>query len=117
MPPDISEETHYRLLKRIEAQPDISQRQLAEELGVSVGKVNYCVKALVDKGWVKVGNFRNSENKLGYAYLLTPHGAAEKARITVRFLRRKVTEYEAIRAEIEELRREVAKLQPERQPE
>ena len=107
------EEIQYKVIKLIEQDPEISQRDLSRELGVSLGKVNYCLKALVDKGWVKVGNFRNSENKLAYAYILTPHGAAEKARITVRFLRRKVNEYETIRAEIEELRREVDKLRSE----
>ena len=113
MSSDVSEEIHYRLLKRIEAQPDITQRQLAQELGVSVGKVNYCLKALVGKGWIKISNFRNSDKKLAYAYILTPRGAAEKACITVRFLRRKMNEYEAIRTEIEELRREVNDLPPQ----
>ena len=110
MPSEIPDEIRYRLLKRIEEQPDLSQRQLARELGVSVGKVNYCVAALVEKGWVKIHNFRHNERKLGYAYLLTPQGMSEKTRITVHFLRRKIAEYDAIEREIEQLRREVAAL-------
>ena len=73
----------------------------------SVGKINYCLNALIDKGWVKVRNFRNSQNKLGYAYLLTPRGIERKAAITVQFLRRKLAEYEALKAEIAQLRREI----------
>ncbi|MGV6827415.1 MAG: MarR family EPS-associated transcriptional regulator, partial [bacterium] len=70
----MSDEIHYRVLKAIEANPEISQRELASALGVSLGKTNYCLKALIDKGWVKVKNFKKNNNKLGYAYLLTPNG-------------------------------------------
>ncbi len=102
----LDETTHYGLLKTLEENPGLSQRDLAKKLGVSLGKVNYCLNALVEKGSLKINNFRNSDNKLAYAYLLTPHGVEEKARITVRFLKYKVQEYERLRKEIEELQRE-----------
>lgn len=98
--------TSYSLLKTLEDNPSLSQRDLAKRLGVSLGKVNFCLNALVEKGCLKVNNFRNSENKLAYAYLLTPRGVDEKARITVRFLKCKMQEYERLRLEIEELKRE-----------
>ena len=97
---------YYKLLKLIEANPAIQQREMAKTMGVSLGKVNYCLKALVRKGLVKMDNFRRADNKLAYVYLLTPSGIEAKARITVRFLKYKVAEYEAIRSEIEELRHE-----------
>jgi EPS-associated MarR family transcriptional regulator len=105
----LDEATHYSLLKTLEENPGLSQRDLAKKLGVSLGKVNFCLNALVKKGSVKINNFRNSDNKLAYAYLLTPHGIEEKARITVAFLKYKVQEYERLRAEIEELQREAEK--------
>ena len=105
----LDETTHYTLLKTLEENPGLSQRDLAKKLGVSLGKVNFCLKALVEKGSLKINNFRNSDNKLAYAYLLTPRGMEEKARITVRFLKRKVQEYERLRAEIEDLTREAEK--------
>lgn len=101
-------ETHLKVLRHIEANPEITQRELAQELGVSLGKVNYCLKALIDKGWVKVNNFRNSGNKSAYAYLLTPSGIEEKARITVRFLKQRILDYEQIRREIAELEAEIS---------
>ena len=100
-------DTHFRLLRLLETRSELSQRDLARELGTSVGKINYCLNALIDKGWVTVRNFRNSQNKLAYAYLLTPRGIERKATITVQFLRRKVAEYEALKAEIAQLQREV----------
>jgi EPS-associated MarR family transcriptional regulator len=103
------EDTHYRVLKILEQKPDISQRELASEMAVSLGKVNYCVKALVAKGLVKVKNFKNSSNKWSYFYVLTPAGMEAKTRISVQFLQRKLDEYEALRAEIEELQSELAK--------
>ncbi len=106
----MQEDLHFRLLRLLEAHPEFSQRDLARELGMSLGKVNYCLNALIEKGWVKARNFRNSRNKLAYLYLLTPRGAEQKARITVRFLRRKIVEYEALEIEIEQLRREVSAL-------
>ena len=102
----LDESTHYGLLKTLEDNPGLSQRDLAKRMGVSLGKVNFCLNALVAKGSIKINNFRNSDNKLAYAYLLTPHGIEEKARMTVHFLRYKMQEYEALRAEIEELQRE-----------
>ncbi|HLP97539.1 MAG TPA: MarR family EPS-associated transcriptional regulator [Sideroxyarcus sp.] len=98
--------THYGLLKTLEENPGLSQRDLAKRLGVSLGKVNYCLNALVEKGSLKINNFRNSDNKLAYAYLLTPRGVEEKARITVQFLKYKVQEYERLKREIDELQRE-----------
>lgn len=100
-------QTRYRLLKLLEANPALSQRQLARELGVSLGKVNYCLNALIEKGHVKARNFRNSQNKLAYLYVLTPRGIREKARLTVDYLRIKLKEAEALQAEIKELKREV----------
>ncbi len=98
--------TGYSLLKNLEDNPALSQRDLAKRLGVSLGKVNFCLNALVAKGCLKVKNFRNSDNKLAYAYLLTPQGIEEKARLTVAFLKYKTQEYERLRAEIEDLKRE-----------
>ena len=107
----LNEDVHYRLLKLLAERPQASQRQLSEALGVSLGKINYCVKALLEQGWVKATNFKNSKNKLAYAYLLTPSGIDAKARITARFLKRKIAEYHALKAEIAQLQAEV------RQPE
>ena len=109
------DEAHYRLLRLIEAKPSLTQRELAQEMGVSLGKVNYCVNALIEKGWIKARNFRNSNNKLAYAYLLTPRGIEQKAVITVHFLRRKMAEYESLKKEIARLRREVEQL-PQAKP-
>jgi len=104
------EDTAYRVMRLLQDNPDLTQRELAEKLGLSVGGVNYCLKALVDKGWVKVQNFAHSKNKFGYVYVLTPHGIAKKAQLTGKFLQRKLAEYEALQAEIESLRAE-AKVQ------
>ncbi len=103
-----SDESRYKLLKLLAARPNVSQRELAKELGISLGKANYCLTALISKGWVKAQNFTNSDNKRAYAYLLTPGGIEEKARVTFYFLKRKMAEYEALKGEIEDLRREVA---------
>jgi len=92
---------NYRLLKLINERPEISQRELARELGLSLGKVNYCLKAFISKGLVKVNNFRRSGNKRAYAYLLTSQGIEEKARVTVRFFKYVEAEYEALKQEIE----------------
>ena len=99
-------ETHLKILKHIESNPQISQRQLAQELGVSVGKINYCVQALITKGFVKAGNFKRNANKMSYLYLLTPAGIDEKTRLTASFLKRKIAEYEIITQEIEQLKRD-----------
>src|SRR3989338_6679821 len=98
----MDDDTHYRLLRLLEANPELSQRDLARELGTSLGKINYCLNALIEKGWVKAQNFRNSRNKLAYAYLLTPQGIEQKAKLTVRFLRRKIAEYNTLETEIEQ---------------
>jgi EPS-associated MarR family transcriptional regulator len=100
------ESHHYKLLKLIEANPVIQQREMAQAMGVSLGKANYCLRALVQKGLVKMDNFRRNDNKLAYSYLLTPRGIEAKARLTISFLKYKVAEYEAIRSEIDELRRD-----------
>ena len=104
-------ELEYRALKILEQQPDLTQRQLAEELGISLGKTHYLVKSLIDVGWVKLDNFQRSDNKWGYAYLLTPMGIAEKAAITARFLIRKRREYKALYDEIAQLQEEVRQQQ------
>jgi EPS-associated MarR family transcriptional regulator len=104
--PGLDEETRYDLLKMLEENPSLSQRDLANRLGISLGKVNFCLRALVDKGCIKVNNFRNSNNKLAYAYFLTPRGMEEKANMTMIFLRYKMQEYDRLRAEIEALRLE-----------
>lgn len=104
----IDDDTRYRLFRLLAEHPRISQRELATALGLSLGKTNYSVRALVERGWVKVQNFRNSENKLAYAYVLTPVGASAKVRATVDFLRRKQAEFARLEDEIEQLRQEVA---------
>ena len=96
----LATEAHYRVLKALEANPNLSQRQLAAALGISVGKANYCIKALIDAGWVKARNFRNSDNKLGYAYILTPSGMRRKANLAVRFLEQRRREFEELKREI-----------------
>jgi EPS-associated MarR family transcriptional regulator len=101
-------ETHLRVMRLLHDQPDITQRELAVALGVSLGRVNYCLKALVQRGWVKMGNFGKSKNKLRYAYVLTPKGATAKTRLTAAFLKRKLVEFEALKQEIDRLEREVA---------
>ena len=100
------DESHYRLMRLIEANPGMSQRDIARELGMSLGKVNYCLRAVARKGWIKATNFKNSHNKAAYIYWLTPRGIEMKARMTVKFLSIKVQEYESLRAEIEQMRRE-----------
>ena len=102
----LSDEVSYRLLKLLEPNPRLSQRQVAQELGFSLGKVNYCLKSLVDKGWIKAANFKNSRNKTAYMYLLTPRGIEEKTRVTVQFLQTRMREYEALRSEIKQIRDE-----------
>ena len=106
-----NQELQYRALKILEQQSDLTQRQLAEELGVSLGKTHYLVKSLIDVGWVKLENFQSSENKWGYAYLLTPMGIVEKAAITVRFLSRKQQEHKLLQEEIIQLQEEVRQQQ------
>ena len=102
----MTNDVHYKLMRLVESNPELSQRDLARELGVSLGKVNYCLRALIRKGWVKATNFTNSQNKAAYMYLLTPRGAEEKTRLTVRFLQVKMQEYETLRIEIEQIHQE-----------
>ena len=106
-----NEETVYKTLDLLEVNSELSQRQSSSALGVSLGKGHYVLKLLTDVGWVKLNNFRDSKNKLGYAYVLTPVGIVEKAAITVRFLARKQREYSELRAEIEALQTEVAAIE------
>ena len=105
----LTDEYRCKILRILEEDPDISQRELAHVLGISLGRANFCLQALIEKGWIKVNNFKNSNNKKAYMYLLTRRGVAEKARVTSRFLERKVAEYEALRREIEQLQREAHK--------
>lgn len=102
----LNEELRYRILRLLAERPDVNQRDLAQALGLSLGKTNYCVRALIALGWVKVENFRRSHNKLGYAYALTPSGLRAKARATLDFLHRKQQDYLRLAREIEELRGE-----------
>ncbi len=106
------EEVRYRLLRLIEGRPELTQREVAAELGVSLGKINYCLQALVDKGHVKLSNFRRNPNKRHYAYLLTPAGIEAKAELTLKFLRRKMNEYDRLKREIDALMAEAAKAPP-----
>jgi len=105
----LTDEYRCKILRILEEDPDISQRELARALGISLGRANFCLQALIEKGWIKVNNFKNSNNKKAYMYLLTRRGVAEKARVTSRFLERKVAEYEALKREIEQLQREAHK--------
>ncbi|OOZ38923.1 MarR family EPS-associated transcriptional regulator [Solemya elarraichensis gill symbiont] len=105
----MSDEIHYKIIKLIEENPNISQRELAKALGVSLGKANYCLKAIMEVGLIKLKNFRNNENKLSYAYILTPKGIEQKAAITTRFLKSKQKEYDELKKEIEILERDLAK--------
>lgn len=106
----LTDEYRYKIFKLLEANPEVSQRELAQELGISLGKANYCLKALIEKGLLKASNFRNSKNKLAYAYKLTPMGIEEKASVTFRFLKAKMREYEQLQQELNDLRRESDKL-------
>jgi EPS-associated MarR family transcriptional regulator len=103
----LTEEMRYKLMRLLQANPQMSQRDTAKALGISVGKVNYCVRALIRKGLVKVQRFKNSRNRAAYVYLLTPRGIEAKSELTVRFLRAHVREYELLRQEIKQIRAEI----------
>ena len=103
----IDQEINFKLLRYLEDHPQVSQRELAEHLGVSLGKANYCLKALIEKGLVKARNFKNSDNKRAYLYVLTPQGIENKTRITAAFLKRKMQEFEQLKDEIAQLEQEV----------
>ena len=104
------DQVHFDLLRKFEANPEYTQRELSKEMGVSLGKVNYCVNKLVEKGWVKLTNFSRNPNKVGYIYLLTPKGIEEKTRLTFAFLKIKLTEYEMLKEEINSLKLDTEKL-------
>ena len=106
----MNDETHYRLLKLLEANPEISQRELADAMGVSLGKINYCLRAVIERGWIKAKNFTKSQNKRAYAYYLTPKGVTEKAKVTVRFLKLKLDEYQDLNIQIEQLKKEIEEM-------
>ena len=106
----LQEDIQFQVLRRLYETPYVSQRTLAKELGISLGSINFCFKALVDKGWVKMQNFSQSKQKMGYAYLLTPTGLAEKSVLTSRFLKCKLEEYEVLSAEIEQLKAEIPQI-------
>ena len=99
----LQEDTNFRMLRLLQGNPSITQREMAKALGISLGGLNYCLQALLDKGMIKIHNFQSSQRKLAYAYLLTPSGIAEKAELTGRFLKRKMDEYECLKSEIESL--------------
>ncbi len=104
----IQEDTYFRVLRMLQDNPDMTQREIAEKLGISTSGLNYCLKALINKGWVKMQNFSQSKNKFGFIYILTPKGLAHKAILTGLFLQRKMSEFEALKAEIELLQLEAA---------
>ena len=106
-------QNQYQILKSLEQDPRPTQRQLSNNLGVSLGKVNYCIKSLIEKGLIKVNNFRNNNNKIQYSYLLTPKGIEEKAKLTLDFIRIKTQEYDTLRQEIESLRQDVKNIDEE----
>jgi len=108
----LTDEIRYQLLKLLEQNPNLTQRELAEEMGVSLGKANYCINALIELGWVKARNFRRNQNKWGYVYLLTAKGIDAKARVTLQFLKRKQNEHDDLVKELEALREEAALIQP-----
>ncbi|MEC9358084.1 MAG: MarR family EPS-associated transcriptional regulator [Pseudomonadota bacterium] len=111
-----SEEVRYRLLELIDRRPQLTQREVADELGVSVGKINYCLRALVERGYVKLGNFRRNPDKLRYRYWLTPIGLEAKALAAKGFLQRKMIEYESLREEIERLTADVESYRSSAEP-
>jgi len=106
----LTDEYRYRILKLLEKNPTASQREIARELGVSLGRVNFCLQALIEKGLIKVNNFRKNESKRAYLYYLTPKGMKEKTRVTVRYLKLKLDEYESLKREVAELQREAGQL-------
>ena len=114
--PPVNEEHHYRVLKHLAANPQATQRDLAKALGLSLGSTNDCIRAVIDQGWLKVQNFRNSHNKRAYADLLTPHGIEQKAQLTLRCLQRKEAEYLALEDEIVRLCQDVRALHADPAP-
>jgi len=109
-----SQDIRLDLLRKLESNPQSTQRELSREMGVSLGKVNYCIKKLTEKGLIKLSNFTHNQNKMGYAYLLTPQGIEEKSRLTFSFLKRKIVEYEILKKEINALKLESEKMANEK---
>jgi len=105
-----NKDIQFDLLRKLESNPEYTQRKLSQEMGVSLGKINYCMKKLTAKGWVKLINFNNNPNKIGYAYFLTPHGIEEKTKLTFAFLKIKIKEYEMLKDEISKLKQDAIKL-------
>jgi EPS-associated MarR family transcriptional regulator len=106
-----NKDIHLNLLRKLEENPDLTQRQLSHEMGVSLGKVNYCMKKLIEKGWVKFSNFSHNPKKSNYIYLLTPQGIEQKAKLTIQFLKIKIDEYEKLKHEIEILKEDLNQLE------
>ena len=106
----LQEDTYFRVLRMLQDNPDLTQREIAQALGLSTSGLNYCLKALIDKGWVKVQNFSQSKNKFGYIYVLTPLGISQKMALAASFLMRKMKEYEALKTEIDDVRGELVAL-------
>lgn len=103
----MSDSIRYHILKQIQENPNSTQRELAKSAGISLGKTNYCLRSFIEKGLIKANNFKKSSNKSSYSYILTPKGIEEKAKVTYRFLKQKLAEYNELQKEIEELRQEV----------
>ena len=103
----MSEDRQLKVMRVLENNPEMTQRELASTLGISLGAVNFCLKALVDKGWIKIDNFKNNPKKLGYLYLMTPKGAVAKTKLSMNFLKRKLIEYDNVKSEIETLEKEL----------
>lgn len=107
----IKKEIHLDLLRKLEASPELTQRELSKDMGVSLGKINYCMQKLIEKGWVKISNFSKNPNKVSYIYLLTPKGIEQKTRLTFSFLAIKLEEYEMLKNEISKLKQDAEKFQ------
>ena len=104
----MNSDIHFKLLDILEKNPELSQRLLSRELGISLGSINYCIRALVEKGQVKVHNFKKNSNKIGYVYLLTPQGISEKISMTKEFLRKRIKEYDQLQKEIRQLKNDIS---------
>ena len=102
----LNKQIKYQFLKSLEQDANLTQRQLSNELGISLGKVNYCLQSLIQKGFVKINNFKNSKHKIQYSYLLTPTGIEEKTKLTIKFMKTKAKEYEVLKKEVEKLKNE-----------
>ena len=97
----LNDNDQFQVLRKIQKKPSSTQRELAAELGISLGKLNYCIKALKSKGLIKINNFKKNPNKIGYLYILTPRGLSEKSKLTIKFMKRKLREYEELKKELD----------------